>query len=142
MMTPEQIRAVQASWQQVVPMADAAARLFYGRLFALDPSLRRMFRGDIDEQGRKLMATLSYVVDNLGGLDRLLPAVQSLGRRHAAYGVRNEHYAVVEDSLLWTLEQALGEAFTPAVRAAWATAYELLADTMREAAERRLVRFP
>lgn len=124
-------------------MADGAARLFYGRLFALDPSLRRMFRGDMDEQGRKLMATLSFVVDKLGRLPELLPAVQSLGRRHAAYGVRDEHYAEVATALLWTLEQALGEAFTPAVRAAWAEAYDTLAGAMQGAAKRALMaRFP
>jgi nitric oxide dioxygenase len=142
-MTPEEIDAVQRSWRQVLPMADAAARLFYGRLFALNPSLRRMFRGDIEQQGRKLMETLSYVVDNLGRLPELLPAVQALGRRHAAYGVREEHYTAVEAALLWTLEQGLGESFTPAVRAAWSRAYTLLASAMQQAAERRLVaRFP
>jgi nitric oxide dioxygenase len=89
------------------------------------------------------METLSYVVDNLGRLPELLPAVQALGRRHAAYGVREEHYTAVEAALLWTLEQGLGESFTPAVRAAWSRAYTLLASAMQQAAERRLVaRFP
>jgi nitric oxide dioxygenase len=102
-----------------------------------------MLGGDIEEQGRKLMATLSFVVEHLDRLEAFLPAVQALGRRHAAYGVRDEHYPAVREALLWTLEQGLGEAFTPAVRAAWATAYDLLAHTMHEAAERRLVaRFP
>jgi nitric oxide dioxygenase len=143
MLTAEQIEAVQGSWRRVTPMAGAAARLFYGRLFALDPSLRRMFRGDMEEQGRKLMATLSYVVDNLGRLPGLLPEVQALGRRHAAYGVRDEHYAAVEAALVWTLEQGLGEAFTPAVRAAWSDAYRLLASAMQQAAGQRLAaRFP
>jgi hemoglobin-like flavoprotein len=142
-MTAEQIDAVQRSWRQVVPMADGVARLFYGRLFALDPSLRRMFRGDMDEQGRKLMATLSFVVDKLGRLPELLPAVQSLGRRHAAYGVRDEHYAKVATALLWTLEQGLGESFTPALREAWSGAYDTLAGAMQEAARHSLAaRFP
>jgi hemoglobin-like flavoprotein len=34
-----------------------------------------------------------------------------------------------------TLAQGLGEAFTDEVREAWATAYGLLADTMRDAAK-------
>lgn len=142
-MTRDEVDAVQRSWRELQPMAGAAARLFYGRLFALHPSLRRMFRGDIEEQGRKLTATLAFVVERLASLPELLPAVQSLGRRHAAYGVRREHYAAVADSLLWTLEQGLGESFTPAVRGAWAKAYALLADAMQDAAERALpARFP
>ena len=137
-MTPEEVDAVRRSWRQVLLIAEGAALLFYGRLFALDPSLRRMFGGDMEAQGRKLMATLSFVVDNLERLPQLLPAVQSLGRRHAAYGVREEHYAVVAAALLWTLEQGLGESFTPAVRGAWANAYGMLSGAMQDAARSAL----
>jgi hypothetical protein len=31
---------VQSTWQQVVPIANQAASLFYGRLFELDPNLK------------------------------------------------------------------------------------------------------
>jgi hemoglobin-like flavoprotein len=142
-MTSEQIDVVQRTWRQVLPIADGAARLFYGRLFALDPSLRPMFRGDMDEQGRKLMATISLVVDGLRRLPELLPRVHELGRRHAAYGVRDEHYDMVAVALLWTLEQGLGESFTPAVREAWSRAYDVLSSAMQEAAKPELVaRFP
>jgi len=133
-MTPEQIVLVQTSFAQVLPIADTAAVLFYQRLFELDPSLRPMFRGDMAEQGRKLMQTIAVVVAGLDKLDTLVPAVQALGRRHAAYGVRDGHYATVAAALLWTLEQGLGAAFTPAVRQAWATAYGLLASVMQAAA--------
>ena len=134
-MTPHQIDLVQASWKQVLPVAETAAQMFYGRLFFLDPSLRPMFLGDMRDQGRKVMAMLSYTVNGLNRLDVLLPAVRALGRRHATYGVRPEHYFTVGAALLWTLEQGLGAAFTPAVREAWVAAYGVLADTMRDAAE-------
>jgi hemoglobin-like flavoprotein len=133
--TPHQIDLVQASWKQVVPVAETAAQMFYGRLFFLDPSLRHLFLGDMRDQGRKVMAMLSYTVNGLNRLDVLLPAVRALGRRHATYGVRPEHYFTVGAALLWTLEQGLGAAFTPAVREAWVAAYGVLADTMRDAAE-------
>ena len=134
-MTPHQIDLVQASWKQVVPVAETAAQMFYGRLFFLDPSLRHLFLGDMRDQGRKVMAMLSDTVNGLSRLDVLLPAVRALGRRHATYGVRPEHYFTVGAALLWTLEQGLGAAFTPAVREAWVAAYGVLADTMRDAAE-------
>ena len=133
-MTPEQIALVRASFAQVLPIADAAAALFYDRLFALDPSLRPLFRGDLAAQGRALMGLLRVAVHGLDRLDQLVPAVQALGRRHAGYGVKDEHYATVASALLWTLEQGLGAAFTPATRAAWAAAYTLLATVMQEAA--------
>ena len=134
-MTPQQIDLVQASWKQVLPVAETAAQMFYGRLFFLDPSLRPMFLGDMRDQGRKVMAMLSYTVNGLNRLDVLLPAVRALGRRHATYGVRAEHYYTVGAAFLWTLEQGLGAAFTPAVREAWVAAYSVLANTMRDAAE-------
>jgi hemoglobin-like flavoprotein len=133
-MTPEQIMLVQTSFAQVLPIADTAAALFYQRLFELDPALRPMFHGDIQEQGRKLMAMLKLAVNGLTRLDELVPAVQNLGRRHVGYGVRDEHYDTVAAALIWTLRQGLGAAFTPAVEAAWVSAYTLLAGTMKAAA--------
>ena len=133
-MTNEQVRLIRESWAKVRPIAPAAAGLFYDRLFAIEPSVRRLFRGGMVEQGRMLMAMIGTVVARLDDLDTLVPAVAALGARHAGYGVRDEHYAPVGEALLWTLEQGLGDAFTPALREAWATAYGILAETMRRAA--------
>ena len=132
-MTPTQIALVQASWKQVAPIAEQAAELLYGRLFELDPSLKRLFRGDMKEQGRKLMTMMTYVVGSLTRLESLVPAVQALGRRHAGYGVEDRHYATVEAALIWTLETGLRAAFTKDVEQAWRTAYGVLAATMKEA---------
>jgi hemoglobin-like flavoprotein len=85
-------------------------------------------------QRKILMQTLTVVVNSLDKLEQIVPAVQALGRRHAGYGVREAHYTTVGEALLWTLEQGLGEAFTPEVRAAWTTAYGTLATVMIEAA--------
>ena len=125
---------VQASFRKVVPIADVAAALFYARLFELDPSLRRLFRSDLDAQGRKLMHMLGVAVAGLDYLDRLVPNVQALGRRHVGYGVTDAHYATVGSALLWTLEQGLGQEFTPSVREAWTAVYTLLAEVMQQAA--------
>ncbi|HEX6749645.1 MAG TPA: globin family protein [Longimicrobium sp.] len=133
-MTPESKTLVQSSWALVEPISEAAAELFYGRLFHLDPSLRPMFRGDLKEQGKKLMQMLAVAVRGLDRLDQLVPAVEALGRRHAGYGVEDEHYDTVASALLWTLSTGLGPAFTPQVEAAWTEAYTLLATVMKNAA--------
>ena len=133
-MTPHQVTLVQTTWEQVVPIADTAAGLFYGRLFELDPALRPLFKSSIEEQGRKLMQMITVAVRGLNNVPALIPAVQELGRRHVGYGVRDEHYATVGSALLWTLEKGLGPAFTPEVKDAWATVYGVLATTMRDAA--------
>jgi hemoglobin-like flavoprotein len=129
------VALVQQSWEQVVPIADTAAQLFYGRLFELDPSLRGMFaHTDMTEQRKKLMQILTVVVRGLQQLEELLPAVEALGRRHAGYGVTDDHYATVAEALLWTLEQGLGAGFTPEVRSAWTETYTALAGVMQRGA--------
>lgn len=133
-MTPRQKELVQTSWAQVVPIADTAASLFYGRLFELDPSLRTMFTSDIKEQGKKLMQMITVAVRGLDDLGALVPTVQALGKRHAGYGVKDEHYATVASALLWTLEKGLGEAWNNELRDAWVVVYTILADTMKKAA--------
>ena len=133
-MTPEQIELVQSSWENVKPISDQAAELFYGRLFELDPEVRALFKGDMREQGRKLMTMITLAVSGLSRLDEIVPAVQELGRRHVGYGVADAHYDTVGAALLWTLEQGLGDAFTADTRAAWSETYGLLATTMKAAA--------
>lgn len=130
-MTPQQIELVKSSWTQIVPIQETAAGLFYGKLFELDPALKPMFKGDIKVQGHKLMTMLNTAVRGLDHLDALVPAVKALGRRHVTYGVKAEHYGTVATALLWTLEQGLGEGFTPEVREAWTEAYTVLATTMQ-----------
>jgi hemoglobin-like flavoprotein len=134
-MTTDQMRLVQESYARVTPIAEIAAALFYERLFELDPKLRQLFRGDMREQGSKLMQMLAVAVRGLDELDAVVPAVQALGRRHAGYGVTSAHYATVGAALLWTLEEGLGSAFTSDVRDAWVTVYGLLASTMQKAAD-------
>ena len=129
-MTPQQITLVQASFADVKPIATTAAELFYNRLFTLDPALRPLFKGDMGQQGQMLMSMIGAAVSGLKDLERLAPVVRQLGARHVRYGVQAQHYATVGSALLWTLDQGLGEKFTPAVRDAWTQAYTLLADVM------------
>jgi hemoglobin-like flavoprotein len=134
--TPNQINLIRDSWAKVEPIADAAAGLFYGRLFELDPTIRPLFaHADIDKQGKVLMQTLTVVVKSLDKLDTIVPAVQALGRRHAGYGVRTRDFETVGSALLWTLEQGLGPAFDDDTREAWTVAYQTLATVMIAAME-------
>jgi len=134
-MSPDRKALVQQSWRQILPIADAAAGLFYQRLFEIDPSTRPLFAHvEPAEQRRKLMSVLSIAVQGLDDLDTLLPVVRDLGARHAGYGVREAHYASVGAALLWTLRKGLGEAWTAEVEGAWAEVYGLLAGVMQDAA--------
>jgi hemoglobin-like flavoprotein len=133
-MTPERQDLVRSSFAKVVLIAPQAAGLFYDRLFEIDPTLRPLFKGDMAEQGQKLMTMLATAVANLDKLETIVPKVRDLGRQHKAYGVQPAQYDTVASALLWTLQQGLGDAFTPAVKTAWTEAYTVLASTMKDAA--------
>ena len=129
-MTPEDVKLVQSTFEKVRPISEAAARMFYGRLFEIEPEVKPLFKGDMAEQGRKLMATLAVVVGSLHSLPTILPAVSTLAKKHVEYGVKPKHYAAVGAALLWTLERGLGTGWTPDVAAAWTGAYTTLSNFM------------
>ena len=129
-MNSTQVKLVQESFAKVVPISEAAAVIFYDRLFEVAPSVKAMFPDDMTEQRKKLMMMLAAVVNGLGNLESILPAASALAKRHVNYGAKPEHYPVVGGALLWTLEKGLGEAWTPDVADAWTTAYGTLSGYM------------
>ena len=133
-MTPEQVELIKSSWAKVVPISEAAAEIFYGKLFDLDPELKPLFKGDMKDQGRKLMAMINTAVNGLDNLEAIVPAVQDLGKRHVGYGVKDKDYDTVGIALIGTLEVGLDKAFTDDVKDAWVTVYTVLSTTMKEAA--------
>ena len=108
--------------------------MFYGRRFFLEPKLKRLFSFNMKQQGRKLMQSLALVVNSLDRLERFVPAVEVMGRRHLDYQILEEHYDIVAPALLWTLEQGLDDSFTLEVDEAWTAAYNIVADVMESAA--------
>lgn len=133
-MTPQQVKLVQDSFKLVEPIAEQAADLFYGRLFEIAPQVRPLFPNDMSQQKMKLMGMLGTAVNNLHQVEKIIPAVQDLGRKHVGYGVTAEQYKPVGEALVWTLEKGLGDAFTPDVKAAWITTYTTLEKVMTDAA--------
>lgn len=130
-MTTNTVSLVKNSWDKVKPISDQAAGLFYGRLFEIYPEVKPLFKGDMQQQGRKLMAMINTAVNALDNLEPVIPAIKDMGARHAGYGVSDEDYDKVADALLWTLDKGLGDEFTPEVKDAWVTVYTTLADTMK-----------
>jgi hemoglobin-like flavoprotein len=130
----QKISLVQASFALLEDRTDEAATLFYQRLFELEPGLRPLFHNDLHQQGAKFMATLAFIVTSLKKPEAMIPAIKQLGQRHVIYGVRQEHYRLVNGALSWSLKQMLGDSFTPEVAEAWDDVYYLIAGLMKEAA--------
>jgi hemoglobin-like flavoprotein len=120
---------VKTTFRKIVPISEKTVRSFYDRLFELDPPARALFKGDFREQGRKFIQMLAVIVGGLDRMEEIVPAVQSLAKRHMRYGVTIEQYATVGQALLWSIENALGAEFTPDVKEAWQSLYEVLSST-------------
>ena len=133
-MTSEQKTLVKESWKKVIPISEQAAEMFYNKLFETYPEVKPYFKGDMKEQGKKLMQLISLAVNGLDNLEPLLEPIKDLGKKHVEYGVKEEDYAKVGASLLWTLEQGLQEEFTPEVKEAWTLTYGAVAEVMTQGA--------
>lgn len=134
-MDANQIDLVRDSFVQILLDADAAARLFYDRLFDLAPDTRPLFRNDMVEQGRHLIGALAKIVTGLSRLDAMLPVLCKLAERHVDYGVEDRHYAAVGDALVTMVTIHGGAAIDDATVQAWKTAYALIADVMIAASD-------
>ncbi len=129
-MTPRQIHLVQRTFELLLPIADTAVMLFYGRMFELDPSLRPLFPTDMTRQRQKLLDTLAMAVRDLENPDKFVAALRALGQRHTAYGVQPAHYQTMNEALIWMLTQGLGKNFSDEMKAAWTAMYQTLVDAM------------
>ena len=129
-MSPDQVSLVQTSFKGFVPVAFPASEFFYEELFRQAPETRRLFSEDLSEQRRKLVRTLTAVVQGLSYPDALMPVVRDLGRRHQDYKAEPHHYETVGAALIQTLRRYLGPDFTPEVERAWLACYSLLSREM------------
>lgn len=132
--TPEQRLLLQLSLDKALAGAQSPAALFYQRLFELDPTLRPLFQCDMDAQERRMLNSISELVEALEQPESFRAELAALGARHAAYGVEPHHYDTVREALIWALERCLGATFTPEVRTAWAQFYDTVAGEMKQAA--------
>jgi len=134
-MTSKQRQLVRQSFDAVRDQAAPFSLLFYGKLFELDPSARRMFHVDLALQGRKIVDTLATVTESLDRFESIRPRLASLGRQHAGYGVRPEQYDSITTALLWAIGQALGADFDAPTREAWKLALRAVSTAMIEGAQ-------
>jgi hemoglobin-like flavoprotein len=135
-MNPETAANVQRSWALVLPQRKAVCRAFYRRLFERHPELRPLFKADIGEQADLFVTMINTVISALEHPQRVRALVETLGARHAGYGVRAEDYAKFEAVLLETLRDTLGDELDAATLAAWREVFAGLSQTMQEGAAR------
>lgn len=127
--------ALKYSWEQVAKSGDEVPLYFYSHLFLSHPEVRGMFPIAMAGQRDKLVGALGHIVSHVDELDQVTAFIQQLGRDHRRFSVAPDHYNAVGASLLATLKQFLGAAWTDDLAADWAAAYGVIARVMVEAAE-------
>jgi hemoglobin-like flavoprotein len=135
--TREEIALVKESFESLRPIPRGVGRAFYEKLFDLDPSLRALFKGDLDAQGAMFVSALGLAVAGLDGAHTGDRPLRDLGQRHAGYGVIDAHFATFREALVKTLREQLGPAFTEAHASAWRNAFDRIGVVMRDAASGR-----
>ena len=130
-MTPRQKQIIRETFPLIREIAIPVSLLFYGRLFDLDPSLRRLFRIDLKEQSKKLVAMLDALVEGIDDWEKIVPVLRELGQRHLGYGVKEQHYDTVCSALVWAFGQALQPGFDEEVRTAWTAVIQAVNEQMR-----------
>jgi len=129
--TPDPTLIVQETIDKILGVDTEFADSFYRRLFTKCPHVRALFKGDPQAQAAMLTHMLKGVVYAVSRPAHLALGLRALGRRHQAYGVAAEHYALVGPVLLATIKERLGEVFTPEVETAWKTVIESILRLMQ-----------
>jgi hemoglobin-like flavoprotein len=137
-MTEKQIKLIEDSWDYIIMNTQEAGELFYGRLFEKNPGLKPLFKSNLQDQARKLIALITFAVNKLNNFSEVVSDIEALGIRHNAYGVEPKHYDMVGEALLWTLEQGLGDKWNDELLQAWSTLYTTLSEVMINASQNHL----
>jgi hemoglobin-like flavoprotein len=134
-LSQQQIKLIKQSWRNFMGVSPTTVGdLFYSKLFADHPSVRKLFPNDMNEQYKKLVDMLTAIVVRLDDLGTISDEIAAMARRHVDYGVKPAHYKIVGTALLWTLEKGMGSDWNKEVKEAWTVCYTILADTMIKAA--------
>ena len=121
--TAAEAEMLRTSFHELRKNMAPASVAFYEALFARAPGLRKMFRDDIAGQGMRFMTTLGAILTGIEHSGPEEARIATLAEGHRLMGVKPEHFAPMGEALIATLQDGLGDAFTPELNAAWEKAY-------------------
>lgn len=130
------VELLEQSFELVKPRSDEFVASFYNNLFTDYPASKPLFaHTEMSKQQQMLKGALVMVIENLRQPDVLSKALKGLGARHVKYGALPEHYPLVGNSLIKTLSQYAGNAWTPELKDAWVGAYDAITELMLDGAD-------
>ena len=128
------VQTLETSFNLLAPRGEELVRRFYDELFIRAPAVRPMFDHTTPtELQKKLLAALKLVIENVRNPEALAPVLTAMGERHQGYGALPEHYPVVTSTLIDTMKEMAGDAWTDAIGSAWNQALEVISKVMLDA---------
>ncbi|MHB1604782.1 MAG: globin domain-containing protein [Leptospirales bacterium] len=127
---------IKKSMALLAPKGTEITEYFYAYMFKHYPQVRPMFPKDMGPQAKRLLDSIVYIATNIDRVESLVPYLQKLGVGHNKYNTKPEHYPIVGESLLKTLEHFAGPAWTPELAKSWTEAYNVASTVMIEAAQK------
>ncbi|WLQ11879.1 NO-inducible flavohemoprotein [Hahella aquimaris] len=103
---------------------------FYRRLFSHNPELLNIFNSSHQHSGGQQVALFNAIAayaKHIETPEALQSAVERIAHKHTSFNIQPAQYDIVGHHLLETLQELLGDAFTPEIREAWTKAYQFLA---------------
>jgi len=134
-LSPESEAVVAATAGVVAEHAEQITKVFYPAMFAAHPELLRVFNRAnqaIGEQPKALAASVvAFAVQLIDPhAPDFTPVMRRIAHKHVSLGIRAGEYTIVGRHLLDAVGTVLGDAVTPAVRAAWDEVYWLFATAL------------
>ena len=125
------INLLEESFDLVAPRGEELVDRFYDRLLTSAPELKSLFvETNMVRQRQMLLGALVLLRKSLRNLDAVVTVLQSLGARHATYGVLPEHYPLVGSALIGTMAEIGEGEWVPEYTQAWTDAYQVVKQTM------------
>ncbi|HET6358995.1 globin domain-containing protein [Streptomyces sp.] len=125
----DDIDVVRASLERVRRRASHVVRYFYAHLFSQHPELRPLFPAVMDDQYERLFTALVHVVDHLDH-PGLTAHLERLGRDHRKFGIVDDDYAAVGESLVAAVRYHSTYFWDDRTEAAWKRVYTGAAEAM------------
>ena len=115
--------------------------MLFKEIFRIAPEAQGLFyfteeEGDIFDSPnmrkhvRKVVVAVDKAINGLNDLGTVAPLLTKLGTKHVGYGIKPEHYPIVGQAFINTLECGLGDSFYNETKKSYLIVYGIVADTM------------
>lgn len=131
MLTEETKSIIKATIPVLEEYGDEITTAFYKHMFEEHPELLNIFNKTNQKLGRQQTALAQTVIaaaKHIDHLEAIIPNVNQIAHKHRALQIKEEHYPIVGENLIWAIQHVLGDAATPEIVDAWTKTYGVIAD--------------